>query len=138
MSTPTTIQGKLVPMAISTDDITYKNVVCKKVLNLNVDSSVNIEETDCGPLPALGSVNWNFDFEGVLNTTPNGATEISANEMLGFDLNQTLIYIKVAYAPSIYRQGAGYITSYKESYTTQGLVTFNATFTGQGTLDVTA
>jgi len=137
MSTPTTLQGKLIPFAISTNGSTYKNVVCKKATSLNVDNSVNKEQTDCGTFSALGSVQWSFDFEGILNTTPAGATEVSANEMLGYANDQTLVYVKMLYSTTIYRQGQGYITNYKETYNTNGLVGFTATFTGDGTLDIT-
>lgn len=138
MSTPTTLQGKLVPMAISTDGITYKNVVCKKVTNLNVDSAVNTEDTDCGPMVSLGSVNWTFDFEGVLNLTPDGATQMSANDILTLVNDQTQVYIKILYSPSIYRQGTGYLSNYTEKYDTNTLVSFTCKFTGQGVLDITA
>lgn len=134
MSTPTTIQGKLVPVMISTDGINYKNVVCKKVGNLNLDSPVNKEDTDCGSFSGLGAVNWTIDIEGLLNTTPNTATELSANEMLNFANNQTLVYIKILYAPYILRSGQGYISNYKETFETNALVGFTATFTNNGAL----
>ena len=136
MSTPTTLQGKLVPFQISTDDITYKNVVCKKVSNLNLDSSVNKEETDCGSFSGLGAVNWTVDIEGLLNLTPNTATEVSGNEMLGYANDQTLVYVKFVYSTDIYRQGAGYLSNYKETYETNSLVSFSATFTNNGPLDI--
>lgn len=137
MSTPTTLQGKLVPLAISTDGITYKNVVCKKVANLNLDSAVNKEDTDCGSFSGLGAVNWTVDIEGLLNLTPEGATEVSGGTMLGYANNQTLVYIKFLYGTDIYRQGAGYLSNYKETFETNSLVSFTATFTNNGALDIT-
>lgn len=134
MSTPTTLQGKLVPLAISTDNITYKTVVCKKVANLNLDSAVNKEDTDCGSFSGLGAVNWTVDIEGLLNLTPDGATEVSANEMIGYANNQTLVYVKFIYASNIYRQGAGYLSNFKETFETNSLVSFTATFTNNGPL----
>jgi len=136
MSTPTTLQGKLVPLAISIDNITYKNVVCKKAANLKVDSAVNKEDTDCGSFAGLGAVNWSVDIEGLANLTPNGATELSYNELLGYVNNQTLVYVKILYSPYVYRQGAGYLSNYDETFQTNNLVSFKATFTNNGALSL--
>ena len=134
MSTPTTLQGKLVPMAIGTDGSTYKNVVCKKTLNLKIDSSVNTEETDCGPLVSLGTVNWSFDWEGIYNTAYAGATEMSANQIFDFVNAQTLVYVKVLHSSDILITGSGYLSSFSEKFDAVGLVSYSCTFTGQGTL----
>ena len=47
MSNPTTVAARSVPFAVSSDGNTYKNVVCKKAWNLNVDIPVTQEESDC-------------------------------------------------------------------------------------------
>lgn len=136
MSTPTTLQGKLVPMAISTDGVTYKNVVCKKTTTLALDSPITTEETDCGPLVSLGTVNWSFQFEGIYNSAFAGATEMSSNEIATLANNQSLVYVKVQ-SGAIYRQGAGYLSNFGETYNANALVGFTCTFTGQGILDLT-
>lgn len=141
MSTPTGIQSNLVPLLISSDDITYKSVVCKKAANFNGTTPTNVEQTDCGPMVGLGSNEWSVDIEGVLNTSPAGATEISAKELLSYWNNQTFVYIKLQYPVGVgtnfYIQGGGYISSYKQSMTTGQLVNFSATFSGNGTVDIT-
>lgn len=141
MSTPTTLQSNLVPFALSTDDITYKNVVCKKAWNFNGTTPTNVEETDCGPLIGLGTNTWTFDFEMVLNTTPNGATEMSAKEVLALWNNQTASYVKVLYpnpgGTNFYIQGGGYITSFVLQNTVGNLMTFTGTFSGNGQVDIT-
>lgn len=141
MSTPTTLQSNLVPFKLSTDDITYKNVVCKKAWSFNGTTPTNIEETDCGPLVGLGTNNWSFDFEMVLNTTPNGSTEMSAKDVLSIWNNQTAAYAKVLYpdpgGTTFYLQGSGYITNFVLQNTVGNLMTFTGTFSGQGTVDIT-
>lgn len=141
MSTPTTVQSNLVPFALSTDDVTYKNVVCKKAWNFNGTTPTTIEETDCGPLVGLGTNNWTFDFEMVLNTTPNGATEMSAKEVLDIWNNQTPAYAKVFYPSpgggSFYIQGAGYITNFVFQNTVGNMMTYTGTFSGNGAVDIT-
>lgn len=141
MSTPTTVQSNLVPFALSTDDITYKNVVCKKAWNFNGTTPTNVEDSDCGSLTGLGSNNWTFDFEMVLNTTPDGATQMSAKDVLALWNNQTFSYAKVLYpspgGANFFIQGGGYITNFVLQNTVGNLMTFTGTFTGNGTVDIT-
>lgn len=141
MSVPTTLQSNLVPFAVSTDDVTYKAVVCKKAWNFNGTTPTNVEDTDCGPLVGLASNNWTFDFEMVLNTTPNGSTEMSAKEILAIWAAQTLSYVKVLYpavtGTNFFIQGSGYFTSYTLQNQVGNLMTFSGTFSGQGSPDYT-
>lgn len=139
----TTLQSNLVPIALSSDSgSTYKNVVCKKGWTLNHDTGTTKEETDCGTLVGVGSNDWSFDFEGVMNTTP-ASTELSAEDILGFASAQTLLLIKAQYPTSgspgtdLYAQGQGYITNLKISNTVGSLMQFTFTFSGTGTLDIT-
>ena len=141
MSTPTTVQSNLVPVAISTDSgVTYKNVVCKKAWNFNGNTPTNVDDTDCGPLVGLGSNNWTIDMDMVLNNTPNTG-EISAKEVLAIWAAQSLAAIKVLYpdpgGTAFFIQGSGYITSFVLQNTVGNNMTFTATFTGQGSPDVT-
>ena len=141
MSTPTVIQSNLVPFKLSTDDITYKNVVCKKSWNLTISVPTNIEQTDCGPLVGLAANTSTFDFEIVINTTPNGATEMSAKDILTIVNAQTLCYAKVQYpdpgGTSLYVQGSGYLTNFVIQNTVGNVMTCTGTFTAQGQLDIT-
>lgn len=140
MSTPTTLQSNLIPFALSSDGVTYKNVVCKKAWNFNGTTNTTVEDTDCGPLVGVGANAWTFDFEMVLNTTPIGATEISAKEVLSYWNNQTLSYAKVLYpsgtGANFYIQGSGYITSFVLQNTVGSLMTFTGTMTGNGAVDI--
>lgn len=143
MSTPTTVQSNLVPVALSTDNITYKTVVCKKSWNFNGDTPVNTEESDCGIHTGLGANTWTVDMELLLNTTINGATEVSAKEILAWWQAQTLLYIVMQYPTSVtpgtafYIQGSGYITKYTLNNQVGNLITATVTFTGSSNPDVT-
>lgn len=141
MSVPTGIQSNLVPFALSTDDTTYKNVVCKKAWSFKGSTPTNVEETDCGPMVGLGSNNFSFDFQMVLNTTPDGATQISAKTVLQYWNAQTPVYVKVQYPASVgtdfYLQASGFITNFELVNSVGNLMTFNGTFTGNGTVDIT-
>lgn len=138
MSTPTPLQAKLVPMALSTDGESYKNVVCKRTANFTGTTPTNREDTDCGNFVSLGSNEWSFDFEGVFNTQKE-STEYTAEDILQFWQNQTLLYVKVQYAgTNLYLQGQGYLTGTGVGLSTGSLVTFTFTFTGTGDVDVVA
>lgn len=136
MSTPTTVQSNLVPLAISTDGgVTYKNVVCKRAWNFAGTTSVNTEETDCGIEKGLGAPDWTMDFEGVVNTTPNSPTEISASELGALWQDQTLLRIKVV---TPYVEGGGYITDLGFQNAVGNLMAFTFTFNGVGAVDFQA
>lgn len=141
MSTPTTIQSNLVPIAVSTDDITYKSIVCKKAWNFNGDTTTTQDESDCGVHTGLGANKWTFDFTALINTTPNGATEVSAGTMLGYWSAQTLIYVKVLYpspgGTNFYIQGPAYLTSFKLTNQVGSLQEFSGTMTGNASVDIT-
>jgi hypothetical protein len=138
MSVPTILASNQVPFALSLDGgLTYKNVVCKKLWGMTIDKTLVQEETDCDTLTAVGATKFSFNFEFVLNTTPNTATEISANEVAAAANDGTLGNVKLQ-ADGYYRQGAGYITNYQENAPQGGMVTATGTFTGSGPLDLTA
>ena len=141
MSTPTTVQSNLVPIAFSVDDITYKAWLCKKAWNFKGTTPTNVEETDCGPLVGLGSNNFSFDAQIVLNTTPDGATQWLFKDVLGHWNNQTYGYVKVLFpavtGATFYIQGAGYITNLEVVNQVGNLMTANITFAGNGTVDIT-
>lgn len=142
MSTPTYFQSNQVPLAISTDaGVTYKNVVCKRSYNFTGTTPVNSEETDCGVAKGLGAIDWTIDFEGVVNTTPNSPTELSAKELADLWLNQTSVLIKTttgSTGSNLYIQGAGYVTDYAVQNSVGNLMAFSFTFNGVGAPDFSA
>ena len=141
MSVPTTIQSNQVPLQLSSDGVTYKNVVCKRTTNFNGTTSVNVEETDCGIEKGLGTPDWTIGFEGVVNTTPTSTTELSTADLLSLWLNKTLTYTKFltgdGTGKNIYIQGTGYITDLTVDVSTGNLVAFSFTLNGVGNPDIT-
>lgn len=138
----TTLQSNLVPLKFSNDaGVTYKSLVCQKGATFALDSPVTREETYCGSHVGLGAVTWGFDFDGVVNITPTGASEVSYEDLLGFASAQTLLYIKEEYPGSagtdFYHQGTGYITNLQKVGQQGSLITFSGRFEGTSALDVT-
>lgn len=136
MSTPTTIQARLVPFSLSLDGVTYKNVVCKKAWNFSGDNTINQEESDCATHTSLGANKWSFDFELIMNTTPSTATEMSGQEILSYWQTKQRLYVKVLYSTSFLISGEGYL-NVKVSAPQGGLLAVSGTFTGDGDVDVT-
>lgn len=131
MSTPTVVQGNTIPLQFSTDDLTYKNVVCSQAHEVTGDSSVTQEDTDCGTHTAYALPKWSATFQGVLNTTPNGASEVSAEQVLTWFNNQTDLYLKTALGSKTFKV-FGKISNYAWQKATAGLIKFTMTFTANG------
>lgn len=134
MSAFTPLLARNIPFAIGIDGITYKNLVCKKLWGLTLTPTIAEEETDCGPATGVGAVKFSFNFEIVMTTTPNGATEVSANTVFGYANNGTLVYILLQSGSDYIRRGSGYISNYQENAPQGGFVTATGTITGTGTL----
>jgi hypothetical protein len=136
MSTPTTVQGKSIPLALSLDDVTYKNIVCSKAHDVTLDSSVNTEVSDCGTHRSLNPVESTWTFQGLINTTPNGATEMGHDEILLLANNQTKVYLKTQPATKVIK-GYGYISNFVTTKATENLMSYSFTFVVDGTLTIT-
>jgi hypothetical protein len=131
MSTPTTVQGKTIPLAISLDDLTYKNLVCSTAHDVTLDTPVNTETSDCGPHASLGATSVVMTFSGLLNTTPNGASEAGHDEVMQYCNNQTKVYLKTQPGAKLIK-GYGWITNFVSTKATESLMSFSFTFTGDG------
>lgn len=141
MSVPTTLQSNLVPFAISEDDVTYKNVLCKKAWNFQGTTAVTEEESDCGVHAGLGSNKATVQLDIILNTTPNTATEVSGKVMAAYWEAQTLLYLRLFYPVStgadLYVKGQAYITSYNIINQVGSLINISMTMTFNSSPDMT-
>lgn len=133
MSAFTPIQALSVPFAIGTDGIAYKNLVCKKLWGLTLTPTITEENTDCGIAVGVGAVKFSFNFEIVLNTALAGATEVSANTMMGYANAGTLVYILLSTTGYV-RRGSGYISNYVESAPQGGVISATGTISGNGVI----
>jgi hypothetical protein len=138
MSNPTTVAARSVPVAISTDGVTYKNAVCKKLWNLTLEKVTTEEESDCGTHAEVGATKITVDFEFILNTTPNGATEWGSDSVINWADAGTLVYIKLTSGSTYFRSVSGYFTNYTEAAPQGGLVAATVSFKGTGTIDTSA
>lgn len=133
------ILSSLVPLEFSEDGTTWKRAVCRTSSNSNITVSVDKEETDCGVFTGVGSPDWSFDFEGIVNDAPT-ATEASYKDLQSWIVNRTKIYVRQqagTTGASFYESGMGYITSLRKTCAVNKNIAFSATFTGSGAIDIT-
>lgn len=132
MSTPTTVQGKTIPLAISLDDVTYKNLVCATAHDLTIDTPVNTEQSDCGSHSSIGNPAGTASFSGLLNITPNGATEAGHDEVAQYANNGTKVYLKCTPGGKMFK-GYGWMNNFVSQKQTESLYSFTFNFTLDGT-----
>lgn len=139
MST-TTIQGKKVPLYFSFDNgATYKRTVCIKSWDLSVQTAINKENTQCGVFVGLGPNDWSFSFDCLANATP-AVGECSYSDLLLAVNNQTRLLIKTVYpdygngssGTELHIELPGYLSNLSTKVQVGNLVTFTATFNGDG------
>lgn len=137
------INGIDVVLKVSTDNITFKSFICEISSSLDLSRNSNQVETKCDSGVAyttLGALTGSIPFSGVFETYPS-ASQVSANEMIGYLINKTYLYWKLE-NPSggalMYRQGAGYVTSFSETYNVGELVQCEGEISIDGTVDITA
>jgi hypothetical protein len=141
---PTYVQSTNNLLMISADaGVTWKQLVCLNGHTFNGETPVTEEDTQCGTLSGLGSNRWSYEAEGVVDTAPVGASQVSYEDILGYWNTQTLLLIRdqepetVSPGTSWYHNGSVYITSISKPAQVGSYVKFTVTFTGSGALDTT-
>lgn len=132
MSVPTTQAGKNIPLTMSFDaGVTYKNLTCEVSHDLTFDKAVTQESSDCGKHTSLDQSALTMAFAGIVNTTPNGATEASSDDVIDAYDNETLVYIITQHG-NRWIQAQGYINNLVLNKLTNELLKYNLTFTADG------
>lgn len=131
MSVPTTLQANSIPFAISEDNETYYNLVCLKTWDYDSTTGTTKEETQCGVFTGLQPNESSFNFELLVNTTPDEG-EKSAKDVLAYQTNQTKIYARVQPATGLNIVGYGYLTNLKITASVGSLVTMTGAFSIDG------
>jgi hypothetical protein len=136
-----------IPIQLSSDNVTYKNLVCLKNYNVPITTSTNESETFCGKSVGVGAISFDPQGNAVVSTNPSGS-ELSLNQLLTWQVNKTAIYFKTAYPLSsgssgslgkdFYIQGQCYVTNINVIFTTNDVVNFDFTLKGFGDIDITA
>jgi hypothetical protein len=139
----TLLSGKSISIYIKDGGTpTYKLLVCNTEASLshNVDEIDTSSKCDDGVKTILpGRSSWEMSFSGQVNTTPTSGSEYSWDDILGFAVGKTqkTFAFRDATSTDIYAEGDGYLTSVEIQANDNEVVTFSATITGTGALDVT-
>lgn len=136
------IQGELAPIQLSSDGgLTWKPLVCLETSNVPLATTVNEVETNCGVAVGLGAIKFNPAGSAVAEASPT-AQQVTYKDLLGWQVNKTLIMFKVEYPGSGGQYGANfalsgtcYVTSTDLTAETGKVITFTYTLTGTGVVN---
>lgn len=134
------VQGLDLVIEISQDaGSTWKYMACETTSGFSMSRTTTSVATKCdGGTPAvgLGALEWSMTFSGVLNSTPDVATQLTYPEVLGICKAGTEVRARrlnpAADGSVLHQEGNVYITDISDSAETDGVVTFDFTLTGNG------
>lgn len=135
------IQSSQVPFYVSTDGSNWKMIVCKRGLTGNFTTPSTTEDSDCGPVTGLGSNQWGFDLDILVNVNPDIGTSESYEQLVKWWNAQQLLYVRWNYPDSsgidFKHEGTAYITNMTPAVAQGAAMSAGITFTGQGSLTTT-
>jgi hypothetical protein len=140
MST-TALQSSSVPIYLSPNGSTYYMIVCKRGVTFNMDYDLSDERKDCGTIAVpVGSVNWSFDIDAIVNVTPDIGTAFSYEQILAWVNGQTSLYVRWNYPDTagtdFKHQGQGYLKNLRSQVQQGNAMNFTVTFNGTGDLTI--
>jgi hypothetical protein len=135
------VKGKDVLLSISTNTETpaYSVLVCQ--INGGLAGTRDVQTTttkNCGTAKSGGSPNYTVTGTLLANTTP-GVGELSADDLLALFESGDSFLFKFAHSTTpadLYRQGAGFFSSYSETYNDGENVSADFTIEVEGSLDL--
>ena len=128
----TTVDASGMLLQYSTDNTTYKSIVCEVDSNVNSQMEVTTDSTKCGTTTAAGSIATTLSGNAVVNTTPAGG-EGSFEEIQTIFLAKTPIFFRYTNDDeSIYTSGQGWFTQLGNQNAASGTSKFTWTITANG------
>jgi predicted secreted protein len=139
-----TKQGKDDILQVSVDSgTTWLTLVCESSHTFNFTRNTSTQATKCdGGTSAriLGSYEWSFQSSVVVKTDPS-VSEASYELLLSWAQGGTALLLRNAdpspAGTNFYHYGTVYVTDLTKTAETDGLVTADVTFSGDGALDIT-
>lgn len=137
----TSVQFDSQAFEVSDDDgLTWATLVCLDSVTVTFASEITETATQCGTVVGVGEMKGNFDYTGVCNTTPD-ADEVSFKDVLTWQKAKQLVQIRCTNGSSganwFYQFGA-YFTNTTHDGTSNDVMKFSGTVTGQGEVDLSA
>lgn len=136
------VQGELAPLYLSADEgVTWKTLICLETYNIPLATTVNETETNCGLAVGLGVIKFTPSGSAVMDTAPS-ASQVTYQDMLGWQTNKTLIMFKseypftgAGYGKNIALSGTCYVTATDITLQIAQVIKFTFTLTGTGTVN---
>lgn len=136
------VQGELAPLYLSSDGgVTWKALICLETYNIPLATTVNEVETNCGVGVGLGAIKFTPSGSAVMDTGPSGS-QVTYKDMVGWQVNKTLIMFKTeyplsggGYGANIALSGTCYVTATDLTSQIANLIKFTFTLTGTGTVN---
>lgn len=128
------------PLELSTDNSTWKTLVCLTSTGTNMSRDVTRTETFCGITVSLGNMQVTVPFSAVCETSPTGS-QVTYKDMLGWMNAGTLIYWRIqsgVAGANFFTSGSAYVTSLDLTGDAGTTITFSGQLDMTGTLDITA
>lgn len=138
----TTIQSSNLPLWLSSDRITYKQLVCLENYTLKTDTQTNETLTFCGLALGVGIVKFSLDFSAVCEAAKT-ASQVTNDDMFAWQQAGTLLNFKIQYPSpgstntNIFFSGDVYVTGLTLPVAVNTAIKFTGTMTGTGILDIT-
>lgn len=144
---PNPISSALSVIELSTDNATWKALICTSGWTAPVDTASTTNDTQCGRIVGLGVISFAPTVQAICDRAPSNV-QVSYNDCLGYQVAKTKLYFRIAspaegsydLGASWYLSGECYITNTTLTDDTAGAqpVKFSVTLSGQGELTITA
>lgn len=137
-----TIQATSVPLWLSADGTTYKQLVCLKQWTAPTETQTTETVTFCGIALGKGIVKFNPTFDAVCEANPSG-TQVTYADLLAWQMAGLTIWFKLQFpspgssSTNIFLSGQCSVTSLTLTGPVNDVIQFSGTLTGEGTLDTT-
>lgn len=139
----TTIQGNQVPIYLSFDnEVSWQVLVCLKQWNMPTELPTNVVDTFCGPAVGVGNQTFNPQGSAVSTTDYAAGQQVGYLRLLQAQTNAETFKFRAFYpgsgsiASSFFWKGSCKCTSLNKVFEATGVVQFDWTLTGEGTLDI--
>lgn len=135
------IQSSNLPIWLSADGNTYKQLVCLENYNIPLDTQVTETATFCGNSVGLGILKFTPTGSAVCEIAPTGQ-QVTYKDMVAWQKAQTLLWFKVQYpspgstSTNIFLSGQCYVTNTTLQLQINDVAKFTFTLTGSGEIDV--
>lgn len=139
----TTIQGNQVPIYFSFDnEVSWQMLVCLTTWNLPTELPTNVVDTFCGPAVGTGNQTFNPSGSAVAITDASAGSQVTYLRLLQAQTNGETFKFRALYpgsgsiASAFFLKGSCKCTSLNPTFEATGVVQFDWTVTGEGTLDI--